>query len=113
MSTPTPEQTADDLDAAADILITDGWCQGQYSDEQGRVCALGAIGKAIIGNAYGHLTSDATAEARYQAAIGAVAAYRADSVYGIPEWNDEPGRTEDDVHDLLRNTAKQLRETGA
>lgn len=111
--TPTPEQIADDLDAAADILITDGWCQNGFSDDEGRVCALGAIGRATLGDAYPFLVDKpADQRERYYVACWEISEQVPHHNH-VPIWNDDPKRTEDDVHDLLRDTAKQLREQGA
>jgi hypothetical protein len=48
-------QAADVLDDAAKLLRLDNWTTGDWCDENGRMCAQGAIAKAAVGdpNAYG------------------------------------------------------------
>lgn len=84
MSDPTP---ADVLREAANVVRREGWCRGAFSDEDGRVCALGAL-----------------REVGYQAGLGlgtrwAVMSALLDVVRGgdIATWNDEEAIDGEDV----------------
>lgn len=91
---------ADLLDLAADVIETRGWCQRAWEDPEGKVCLLGAINVAdqLIHN--GRLSSvgeeATTAVRRHLNGFTLI-------------WNDWPGRTEFEVIDALRLTAKDLR----
>lgn len=92
------------LETAAEVINERGWCQGIYRKDSGEVCAIGAL-----------VTADCRLELGGQAyprAVGAVsgAAHRLDpEVMSVVEWNDRPGRTKDEVVQLLRDTAEEFR----
>jgi hypothetical protein len=99
----THEEVADILDRAHDELLQRGWNQGDYEAEDGRVCLLGALAHA----------TDIPAHQLFHSGNGAC--YAAFALAArlpciIPDWNDAAERTEDEVFDLLRNTAKAERE---
>lgn len=122
-------QAADDLDAAADVITEHGWCQGSLIEPDGRMCAEGAILRAVLGDeaAYGarfmrqvvletavSKLGEVWPEAYYRHASriwAAASALRhhleASHVY---RWNDEPGMTQDQVTDAFRHAAKGIRE---
>lgn len=112
---PTNEEIADVLERACDELIVRGWAQGVQSAEDGAVCIRGAICCAIHGewfNPYGNDRGLRAWNAAEEALTppGSRHGTGGNGQVFIPGWNDTPGRTEDDVHDLLRSTAKALRE---
>lgn len=111
---PTPDEIADVLDAAADVLLRDGWCQDDYTDGEGRACVREAIGRAVGSNGLATDWDSSFADPLAVAAERTLArqlALDADSLWSVTHnWNGGDGRTEDDVHDLLRGTAKALRE---
>jgi hypothetical protein len=74
---------------AADLIEERGWCQGSYSDQDGRVCAIGAIVRA------GNHQHYRRAEAMMMMVVGM-------SVVG---WNDIKGRTKEEVITALRRAA--------
>jgi hypothetical protein len=87
---PQVDEVGRQLINAADYIEKHGWCQNTYWDEQGRVCALGAIRRA---NA---LTRDAN-DAAFK-----MLRFLDGSVHG---WNDAPGRTKEEVVAVLRKVA--------
>lgn len=105
----TNEEIADLIDKAHDELLHSGWCQGNFSNNDGTVCAVGALGLAVgVHPACGLLDS------KVKTALEAVATTIRPN-YGsasgvVMGWNDLPGRTEDEVFDAFRQTSKRLRE---
>ncbi len=102
--TPTPDQVADLLDDAADLLERDGWAQGWLRDPDGRLCAAGAMMAADVAG------SENCRSPLVQAGLSAAS----DTIGGglsftLPMWNDASDRTEQQVLDLLRTTAKRQR----
>lgn len=103
MTAPTPRSL---LLRAADILDERGWTQGDFVAADGCVCALGAV----------HLASNEIAgiPCRATFATGDLYEQALDRIYaivgglgsgGIAVWNDEDGRTKDEVQDMLRRAA--------
>ncbi len=87
---------------AADVIEQRGWCQCRLGTQDGAVCAGGAVLSA--GNCWeGHLSSNpiaAEAARRLRAHIGP--GYTCGN---IASWNDEPGRTKEEVLATLRAVA--------
>lgn len=80
------------LRSAADILRRDGWRQGSMGVAGRAACLREAVCRAQGAKPYyGRLARNALA-----AATGD---------FRIPDWNDEPGRTIDEVLDLLERVA--------
>lgn len=109
---------ADVLRHAALIIEEHGWNQGNYMDAQGHVCAMGAIGKALgapwydsgqgFESSYYRIEPYTSHETLHSAAVLALMAKinpgdRAPR--GVPEWNDDVGRTRDEVIAALRAAA--------
>jgi hypothetical protein len=86
-------RVADRLRAAADLLATNGWIQGQPSDEHDRYCMVGAVNV---------VTDDADV---YQDAIRVIHEHLDN--WGIAQWNDQPERTAEEVIAVLRETAAE------
>lgn len=111
MSRPLPE-FADILDKAADHIDTVGWHQGRLYDDAYTpltacpVCAMGAINTALFGTPKFPLDMRRADCETYEVAdllrprIGNAE---------LAEWNDEEGRTQDEVTALMRETAAELR----
>lgn len=89
-----PEQVAATLEAAADYIDEHGWCQNALKMPDGSVCAEGAI--CEVSETYD-----------WQVQIYEVLR-RHGCEKGVYVWNDEPGREEWEVTDLLRSTAKKV-----
>lgn len=100
------EEVAEVLDKAHDELLVRGWAKGSGVDDEGRVCALVALGAAL----HPELTSRAVLcrpfDKKTEAAGIAFRDYIDDC---IPAWNDAPERTIDDVLDAFRHAAKRVR----
>lgn len=109
-----PKDYASVLERAAD-RVERGWCQGVFGDRQGNVCVYGAVGVECgreIDKSDGsyfvdsHRPTNAAADlahARMKAAIAYLAMPRPDL------WNDEPGRTQAEVVQALRDAAHRAR----
>lgn len=76
---------------AANLIETRGWHQGSYESKDGCLCIFGAVHQAANHGDYEeawHLLWERT-------------------VTDSPiDWNDQPGRTKDEVLALLRETAE-------
>jgi hypothetical protein len=101
------DAVAEALEGAANVLRTIGWCQGVGRKRMLGVivgyCAIGALGKAVgvDGNDnYDIAIAAETAVMRY---------LRHDRFITLPPWNDEPGRTSEEVIETMLGTAKALR----
>jgi hypothetical protein len=91
------DNTSDVLRKAAEILGERGWCQRSSMDDQGHLCALGALGVA----------SRAISPSAYTKAGAALARHLCiESRYDIPEWNDVQGRTAEDVILAMKRAAE-------
>lgn len=91
----------EDAQAVKQVLQEHGWCQGGYRDSHGRVCLLGAIFyMAVI---------EQIDEAEHDALVDAIRAKLRDRmefmlpgmIVPISLWNDKPGRTVEEVYELL------------
>jgi hypothetical protein len=110
-----PTDPADILEAAADLLESTGWTKGAYhrnmyndsddGDAQNAVsyCAAGAIRRAA-----GWYDHHSVPMARGTMDIEAMLAEKV-GVICLPSWNDKPERKVHEVIDLLKETAKDLR----
>ncbi|MFJ4808551.1 DUF6197 family protein [Streptomyces longwoodensis] len=118
----TSAKVADALDAAAAHIERVGWFQGDmYDPEQARikpltqcaVCALGAINVALHGSPQFPLhDSEEWGSVDAHDLADYVTARRIEG-FDLAAWNDEPGRTQDDVTTALRETAAELRRAAA
>lgn len=111
-------EVADVLDKAADELVIRGWHTGSFVNAAGAVCLLGAVacarGLNLVEEPYpwDELDEDPAVIALAEAVVSS-----GGRKYGMPtatvySWNDGADGgdiEEDDVHDLLRETAKGLR----
>lgn len=78
---------------AADYIEKHGWCQGNYCDPLGRVCALGALNIVSCGIP------------NHTEGIAINAAIRLMWNLRITQWNDHPERTKEEVIAALRKVA--------
>lgn len=115
MTDPDPAMVVKTLRRAAELVET-GWCQGAYGRRDGRmlkqcdsrlrladaVCAQGAIHVAA------ELELDAGVRACNLAATEVEATLRLPWESSLPLWQDQPGRTADEVAAALRATADRL-----
>ena len=91
------------VERAIEILDQRGWCQCQASDDEGRVCMSWAVGRAAITERF----DDTRQRGRVLDHISAIT-----GGLSVPYWNDQAGRTFDEVRDKLTETAKDLRDRG-
>lgn len=91
---------ADVLERAAELLERDGWCQRQLHHCDGSRCVRGAIIDAALEVGEGSLPPSEWLRRH----LGAKRS--------LPEWNDDPGRTADEVIAKLREAAKVARGGG-
>ncbi|MDH6125938.1 hypothetical protein [Kitasatospora sp. GP82] len=76
-----------------------GWTQGALWDREGRVCVLGAQLRVL---AAGYGTAATATRARQR--IGSQLGYQGHPI-PVDQWNDQPGRRQADVHQLLQRAA--------
>lgn len=113
-------RTFDILTEAREYLITDGWVQKTFSDDDNkRVCAIGAIRKAVV-------IEQVDAEKMLLRALEVIdpgAIQRSAPVPLLPNelvplsiwesiarWNDQPGRTKEEVIALYDQAINMLKE---
>jgi hypothetical protein len=88
---PAVDECGQMLLRAADYIEEHGWCQSRVMDKEGRVCLLGAI--------------------LYVGGTGLDFMPRVEKAAGIGQggliacWNNAPGRTKQEVVDVLRRAA--------
>lgn len=103
---------ADVLNQAADLIETDGWAQGDYLNEDGCHCAVGAICEISTGepSKIEELTLDAGAalasflDPEWNA--GAISPMRFHTI--VVDWNDAKNRTQQEVVHGLRAAAQKV-----
>ena len=96
------------LEKAAEVLETEGWSQGRYvmhvSAWTNTYCAVGAIRRAVSGNIYLQMSQDLLWSATHTQNL-----LSSKLRQPITAWNDQSGRTADEVIDLMKETAKDIR----
>jgi hypothetical protein len=101
----TPEQTLDYagqlLLDAADILRRNGWVQKTLGNRRTGYCLIGALRVAQCGTVF--VPKGAAAEAGLGAALSRL--HTATKCYDAAAWNDEKGRTKDQVIAALEYAA--------
>jgi hypothetical protein len=104
-----PTDSADILEAAAEVLETEGWCQEDYrkvNDNGGwSYCAVGALRKVV--GYYDGQPWDMNFQRRAQAMREAQDMLGSGGT--IYDFNDEPTTTADVIIDLMKHKAKDLR----
>lgn len=97
------EEIADVIDSAADVLEQVGWVQYHLVSLDG-LCIVGSLC---------HATNVALSLDVPKPVMEAVEqelfVHRGETWPDLPGWNDHPGRTADEVKDLLRAAAKRQR----
>lgn len=92
---------SDALFAVAHRLQTYGWARGNYGDKNGPNCIMGAVWYADVKPGYHSAVIHAINDV-----FGPMKLGRGRSVV---TWNDEPGRTKDDVINALLDAARELK----
>lgn len=111
----TPEEIAEVCEDTADIL-EGHWVQGAwYVGENQSMCIEGAMAAALGLAATGDLSLSDFGDSSRRRVLLSCPVYRAvqdtldlDSEDELPNWNDTDGRTEAEVVDVLRATAKRV-----
>lgn len=85
--------------------VSEGWTQGMYVDANDNVCALGAISQ-IQGQNQG-IGIQRLVESKLSLLL-----FETTGHPGIPHWNDDPSRTQQDVVDAFIAVAKDFRNEG-
>ena len=103
----TAADTIQHLKEAQALLRRDGWQQGQWGpvppEECGSRCVAGAL-QAVAG---GPMRLDLEVRYHLQRTILLDCPPGDDMLY-LTAWNDTPGRTEAEVHDLIDRTIARL-----
>lgn len=94
---------ADVLNGAADLIERDGWCQRKYRGADGEHCVTDALMRAA-GTKPGDTGSGAQLDLYSDACL---AVYPFTGGWGLPSWNDTPGRTKAEVVAALRAAAER------
>jgi hypothetical protein len=83
-------------DKAIELLETNGWCQGEYKSEDGKLCMLGALfaARGDFSETWSAIYND----------LGFC--LDSNSSPGISFWNDTPGRTAAEVIDALKRASQ-------
>lgn len=103
-------KVAEILENAADLLEVHGWCQDRSRDDEGRMCAMGALYQSTFGPGVWECPS----RVEYDTEHGYLEATRAlnrkiGTQRSIPGWNDNSERTADEVIEAIKATAKDIR----
>lgn len=113
-----PEDVASAIDGAVDVLRFEGWVQGAFvgRDWEGKrlgYCAMGALAKAIGGeellDEIVETGTGTSSRLYWDALIRVTGTIDGDRCTCLSEWNDKPGRTKEEVIDLMEETSKYLR----
>ena len=93
-----PADAAELLEKVADRFESEAliWIQGKLGMPQQTACLVGGVSFTS--------TNAQVEQLAYKALWEAI-----DKVSHLPAWNDQPGRTKEEVIDLLRRAAKDLR----
>lgn len=98
---------------AAKEIETRGWCQHILENDRGKVCALGALNYAMVGNwNFWHKRSHGKSDQR-DAALKVLAAHLPADFEGrypypasrVVSYNNHPGRTKQDMLELFEKAA--------
>lgn len=116
MSAMPIEPSADDYELAAEILDTDGWREGFFGAPGQPSCLLGAVRKAVYARtgSWEQVTALSSEALTRDIPVKAPASFQLadDNARNIILWNDEPGRTKEEVQDQLILAAKRRRDAG-
>lgn len=99
----TTSQVAADLVAAAAYIERYGWIQGKTGSPGGPVCAAGALRAIASAPAWNPVTEEQLQ--RYSDSWDAATDYLGRA---LPNWNDEPERTQAEVVAALRAASEAV-----
>jgi hypothetical protein len=109
---PTPDQLADILDQSADWFLTHRWTQKNPGDGHDAGCMVTSVSLAAMNRSrtIPHEGEEVRVGWSHDALLAVQRHLGKRKVETLPAWNDEKGRTVDDVIEALRMTAKKVRE---
>ncbi len=90
-------------------LVRLGWCQGEarvFSAERCSYCAIGAVSTAAMEGSFADEEDEEDHERSCDAAISALEEALGARL-GIVAWNDDPGRTAEEVAQALERAAER------
>ena len=108
-------EMADMLEAVLELLETCPWGQGVERISADKICAQDAISMAAAGvttwDEYVQVINSPKRKVLWEKEEQTLEHLSCRYLNGdlLFEWNDEPGRTKDEVLDLFRHAAKDLR----
>lgn len=91
------------LAAAADLIEQKGWLQGSYGSDRIGYCILGAIN--AVTDSWSSDEGFATDMAACELLDDILERAHGEGSGTVAIWNDHPGRTKDEVLQLLRHAA--------
>lgn len=95
------------LRQAEQVIAERGWCQEDFTDRDGHVCALGAVNVVLTGQPWHEVVPDDIAALRK--AIELVLSMEVGE--SVPDWNDADHRTADEVRAALLAAAQRAEST--
>lgn len=105
------------LNKAKDILKTEGWCKGSYTDGAGHYCALGALAKAC--DPYIEFKDNDTYWSNktdngyndWVSVVAIVKEHLPTSFVYIDNYNDAKNTTLEDIIKVIDNTISKFKES--
>ncbi|MFF4818101.1 hypothetical protein ACFY2K_26355 [Kitasatospora sp. NPDC001309] len=100
------------FEKAADLIDANGLAKKAYKDAEGCFCTLGALNAALDNGFTGSETGEPgiahEGMNEWLNYVGHLASVLPDGYTDVPEWNDEPERTKEEVSAFLRKAAADL-----
>lgn len=113
---PSPEEIADVLEKAADVIQTVGWCQHADVKRNNDKIPVGYCAIGAIENIVPSYQDSGTVNRLYLAVVDALNTHVTGKQrktlsygFGVVRWNDTEGRKADEVIEAMLHTAKELR----
>ncbi|MFE4355122.1 hypothetical protein [Kitasatospora sp. NPDC056800] len=104
------------FEKAAEIIERDGLAKGVYKDTEGCHCTLGAINAALdngftgVGDPNGGPNIAQEGFAQWAPYVDHLNSLVPKEYGDVPEWNDEPERTKEEVAAFLRRAGRELQD---
>ncbi len=108
----TDKDPATILEEAADLLLIHGRCREALIEDDGSMCAVGALRAAGLGgaDAFHPASSEAALDAYSEAVMALSKRVELTTPHGtVVGWNNDLATTDDDVRDAMLLAAKALR----
>ena len=102
-----PMKTSEILKKAASLLQKHGWCRNTQQDEEGRMCAAGAIQKVVAGEPHHWDYGDGSPQQLAMKAVGKVLKIGAkDPTLSVVHWNNYTCKDKAEIVRVFRAAAK-------